>query len=322
MGVVFPGNCAQTVRVSHLLLCIALAAVFMDAYFTWSASLVLYAVILILSMTGAWALRRESVMLQRPRIATLGAAVSGAAAGHLLVGSAGLHAALAGSVAGAVASVLPYIGLPTVAALLAPFYVGVFAGTSAEAILHGTPWVWLAGLVAGLIWSTIPQAWSGVGGKMGLTGFLGAATAVLLSSTLAGNHPPELPAQVVDLGHELAIPLCGLSAVTTRLLITRAGWSAVGASALPTALFSLLTLPVGPGLAPSLAAAWFAGSFVGMTHPSRIAGIGSIAAVGAVLGILILELKTTLIGWGGVLGSSACACVLARVGLERLKTWL
>lgn len=101
--------------------------------------------------------------------------------------------------------------------------------------------------------------------------------------------------------------------------LARAGWSIVAASALPTALFSLLTLPAGPGLAPSLAAAWFAGSFVGMTPPARIASLGRIATVGAVLGILLLGLQTTLVGWGGVLGASACACVLACISLERLK---
>ncbi|MFZ9059689.1 MAG: hypothetical protein ACO218_00525 [Steroidobacteraceae bacterium] len=302
-----------------LLLSAGLAAMFMDAYFAWSLRLAFYVPILILCLGGAWALRHESRAWQRPPLPALGAALSGAAAGHLLVGGAGMHAALAGSLAGSVASALPFLGLPTAAALLAPFYVGVFAGTSAEAILHGAPWAWLAGLLAGLIWAMTPQTWSGIGGKMGLTGFLGAAAAVFLSSTLAGNHPAALPAQAVDLGHELAIPLCGLSAVITRLLATRAGWSIVAASALPTALFSLLTLPMGPGLAPSLAAAWFAGSFVGMTHPSRIASLGGIATVGAVLGILLLGLQTTLVGWGGVLGASACACVLGYISLEQLK---
>lgn len=319
MGVAFPGQCGQTVGVIHLLLCIALSVVFVDAYFAWSSSLAPYALILALSAVGAWALRGEPVALRRPQPAALGAALAGAAIGHLLVGNAGLHAALAGSLAGAVASALPYLGLPTVAAWLAPFYVGVFAGTSAEVILHGAPWVGLAGLVAGLLWSAMPEAWSGVGGKMGLTGFLGAATAVFISSVLAGNHPAELPAQDLDLGHELAIPLCGLSAVITRWLATRAGWSPVGASAIPTALFSLTTLTAGPGLAPSLAAAWFAGSFVGMTQPTRLASLGAIAAVGAMVGALLLGLKTTLVGWGGILGSTACACVLAGMGVKRLQ---
>lgn len=319
MGVVFPAGDAQTGEVVPLLLSVALSATFMDAYFAWSTRLVLYFPILVLCLHGAWVLRHEPTSLERPQLPALGAALAGAAAGHLLVAGAGLHAALAGSLAGAAASALPFLGLPVAATLLAPFYVGVFAGTSAEAILHGAPWAWLAGLIAGLIWSATPQAWSGVGGKMGLTGFMGAATAVFLSSVLAGNHPSALPAQAVDLGHEMAIPLCGLSAVATRLLATRAGWSVVAASALPTALFSLLTLPVGSGLAPSLAAAWFAGSFVGMTHPARIGSLGGIAMVGAVLGILLLGLQTALVGWGGVLGASACACVLAYIGMERMK---
>ncbi|MGA1462438.1 MAG: hypothetical protein ACO37Y_04490 [Steroidobacteraceae bacterium] len=91
----------------------------------------------------------------------------------------------------------------------------------------------------------------------------------------------------MDLGHELAIPLCGLSAVITRLLATRAGWSILAASA------------------------------VGMTHPSRIASLGGIATVGAVLGILLLGLQTMLVGLGGALG--ACACVLGYISLEQLK---
>ena len=305
-----------TGRVAILLLCLALSAFFVEAYFFDGWLVVVDGLVLGFALLGALALWKEPVTLRPVALSSVLPAVAGAAIGHALMTRAGLHPALAGALAGTGCAVLPVLGLRKATAWVAPFYVGVFAGTSAAVILHGAGWVLLAGLMAGVLWCVLPDAWAGIGGKMGLTGFMSATTMVLTSELVLGNHPTALPMQAVDLGHELAIPICALAAVLTRLLIARGGWSAVAASTLPTALVGIALFGLESSLAGPLTAAWYGGSFVGMTQPARLQSLPALALTAVVFGLVLLRLQSTLVGWGGVLGSTACTCVLASLGVR------
>ena len=297
-----------------LLLALVLVVFFTDAYFFEGPAVIVDAVVLVLALAGVAALSREPVDWRRPDAAVIVAAVAGAVAGHTLTTRAGLHPALAGSLAGALVSALSWAGLAVVGTWAPAFYVGAFAGTGAAVILHGAPWVLLAGLLAGLMWAALPDAWAGVGGKMGLTALVSAGTAVLLSERIGGNHPPQLPPQRLDLAHAVAVPLATLSALLTRRLIQRHGLSAVAASAMPTAAVASLLFLAHVQLAGPLAAAWFAGSFVGMTHPTRIGSNAGLGVASVLLGVVLLRLQSPMVGWAGVLGATAFACVLAAIG--------
>jgi len=301
-------------RAVSVLLAVVLSAFFADAYFFDGWLVVVDAVVLGFALLGMLALWNEPVTLKPVVLSSVLPAIAGAALGHALMTLAGLHPALAGSLAGTACAALPVLGLRL--AWVAPFYVGVFAGTSAAVILHGPLWVLLAGAMAGVLWSTLAEAWAGIGGKMGLTGFMSATTMVLLSEEVIGNHPPTLPMQVVDLGHEVAVPLAALAAITTRWLATRWQWSGVAASALPTALVGTVLFGLENPLAGPLTAAWYGGSFVGMTQPARLQSLFALALTAAVFGVVLLRLQSTMVGWGGVLGSTACTCVLASLGMR------
>lgn len=295
-------------------LAVVLVVFFADAYFFDGPAVIVDVVVLGFALAGIAALSGEPVAWRRPDTRVVVAAVAGAVVGHTLTTRAGLHPVLAGSLAGTLASALPRAGLAVVGPWAAAFYVGAFAGTGATVILHGAPWVVLAGLLAGLLWGALPDAWAGVGGKMGFTALVGAGTAVLLSERFGGNHPPQLPMQRLDLAHAVAVPLATLSAVLTRRLVQRHGLSAVAASAVPTAAVASLLFLAEVGLAGPLTAAWFAGSFVGMTHPTRISSNAGVGIAAMLLGVVLLRLQSPMVGWAGVLGATACTCVLATIG--------
>lgn len=303
-------------RAVSMLLAVVLSAFFADAYFFDGWLVAVDVLVLGFALFGMLALWNEPLALRPAALSSVLPAIAGAALGHAPMALAGLHPALAGALAGTACAALPVLGLRKASAWVAPFYVGVFAGTSAAVIPHGFGWVLFAGAIAGVLWSALADAWAGIGGKMGLIGFVSATTTVLLSELVVGNHPPTLPMQVVDLGHEMSVPLAALAAITTRWLAARWQWSGVAASALPTALVGTALFGLESSLAGPLTAAWYGGSFVGMTQPARLQSLPALALTAVVFGVVLLRLQSTMVGWGGVLGSTACTCVLASLGLR------
>jgi hypothetical protein len=194
----------------------------------------------------------------------------------------------------------------------------VFAGTGSTEVLDGGAWILLAGIMTGVVWSIITQLWAGLGGKMGFACLIGNSLALMVFDFVNEYSPPLLGFQVMGWTKSFLIQTAVLAALVTRLLAARPGWNPVLASAAPALLFTgTLSLLQAPGEGP-LSSAWFGGSFVGMTAPSRLGSLSWVALAATLYGASLLHLQRPLIGHGGLLGTTALISVLAALGLHQL----
>lgn len=267
---------------------------------------------------GVVLVSRQPGSVQGIRPAPVLLATLGAAAAHAAMHYLQWPAAVAGSLTGILAGLLahPRVGRPLEWAGAA--YCGIFAGTAAVSVLDGKPWILLAGFLSGILWSVTASMWGGLGGKMGFTGLIANSLTLLAYDFVTGCEPPLLGFQVTGWVSTLLIPAAVLSALLTRMLAGRPGWNPVLASAVPSLLFTgALSLLHVPGEGP-LSAAWFGGSFVGMTAPARLDRLPWVALAGALYGSALLHLQAPLIGHGGLLGTTALISVLATLALRHL----
>lgn len=267
---------------------------------------------------GLLLVNRQPGSVQGLRAAPLILGTLGAAVGHLAVHVLGLTPAVAGSLAGILAGLLahPRVGHPLDWAAAA--YGGVFAGTGSTDVLDGSAWILLAGFLSGAVWCMTAGVWAGLGGKMGFTGLIGNSLALVVFDFVNGYTPPLLRFQVTGWTVDFLIPTAVMAALTTRLLAARPGWNPVLASAAPSLLFTgTLSLLQVPGEGP-LSAAWFGGSFVGMTAPNRLPSLPWVALAATFYGAALLHLQRPLIGHGGLLGTTALISVLAALALHQL----
>ena len=243
--------------------------------------------------------------------------------GTLLVGllgrTLGLSAVFAAAVVGVMAGLLPRVTSRVTNSDTAPLYVGAFAGMTSPVVLMGPEWLILSGVIAGCLWSVVSEAWVGVGGKMGTVAFAGVALTAGIATLLGQGGgmvplPRYLPAQ------EVAIVAASVgAAVLSHWLAFRRGWGVVLASALPTAAVVIVFVGVSQAVTlpgDALIAAWFGGSFVGMTATTRTAGgRWMLPAMGLVFGVLLILFQVNLSGLGGDLGATASAAVIAVLGM-------
>lgn len=272
----------------------------------------------VLAGVGLLLVNRQPSSVQGLRPAPILLATLGAAVGHVGLHSLGLAPAVAGSLAGVLAGLLahPRVGRPLEWAAAA--YCGIFAGTASTEVLDGSAWILLAGFLTGVFWSVTAPVWGGLGGKMGLTGLMGNSLALAAFDSVNGYSAPLLGFQVTGGTIRYLIPTAVLAALNTRVLAARPGWNPVLASAAPSLLFTgALSLFQVPGEGP-LSAAWFGGSFVGMTAPSRLPSLPWVALAAALYGAALLHLQRPLIGHGGLLGTTALISVLATLALHQL----
>ena len=243
--------------------------------------------------------------------------------GTLLVGligrRLGLSSVFAAAVVGVIAGLLPRVTSRVKNADTAPLYVGAFAGMTSPVVLMGPEWLILSGVITGCLWSVVREAWVGVGGKMGTVAFAGVALTAGIATLLGHGGgmvplPRYLPAQ------EVAIVAASVGAAAlTHWLAFRRGWGVVLASALPTAAVVIVFVGVSQAVTlpgDALIAAWFGGSFVGMTATTRTSGgWWMLPAMGLVFGVLLILFQVNLSGLGGDLGATAAAAVIAVIGM-------
>lgn len=205
----------------------------------------------------------------------------------------------------------------------APVYCGAFAGMTSQLVLGHPAWVLLAGGLAGLLLSVLSESWSGIGGKLGTTAFLGVLGAMGLAMVAGamGSGASLHAFSAAERGLVLILSL--LSPLVTHALSYSWGLGVVLGSALPSLLVALLlgALPAALPLAPvPLSAAWLGASFVGMTAPQRIASrpLPLLLAMGLLFALLDTTFEPRLAGIGGDLGATAAVSVFAVLGARAL----
>lgn len=194
----------------------------------------------------------------------------------------------------------------------APVYCGAFAGMTSQLVLGHPAWVVLAGGLAGLVLSVLSDSWSGIGGKLGTTAFLGVV-GVMGLAVVSGAIGAGAPLHAFT-GVERWLVLIAslLSPLLTHRLSYYWGFGVVLGSAL---------LPPSLELAPGpLAAMWLGASFVGMTAPERLAPrpLPLLLAMGLLFALLSLSFAPRLAGIGGDLGVTAAVSVFAVLGARVL----
>jgi len=189
----------------------------------------------------------------------------------------------------------------------APAYCGSFVGMVSTAVLPTVAPVAAASLVAAAVFVASKRVFNGFGGKLGTTAFVGCAAVVLPSSYTygAGSELSLVPATA-------ALVAATVGAAAAFLLSVRFGHGAVVGSAAVGLTAGLLAPPaLGSGLGGTVAAAAFAGSFVGMVSETRLPSVPLVAVAGATSGVVFVGVAPAVGGSGGKLGTVAfTACLL------------
>jgi hypothetical protein len=254
------------------------------------------------------------------RIGSVVTSVAGAIAVGIVGVGLGVPPILGACLLGIVVGALPHLVRRVTPAQMAPLFVGGFVGMTSPVVLLGPEWLLLAGVLTGLLWSVVRDAWIGVGGKMGVVAFTGTGLATVVA-ILMGNGGMAAP---VDMFAAWDLPLMGAIAVIavalTHLLAYRLRWGPVLASGVTTTAFLLLLLPlqsamVGPSIA--LGATWLGASFVGMTAPVHLRGKRwPLVGMALTFTVLLSLFQDTISGLGGDVGATAASAVIAVIGAQ------
>jgi len=227
--------------------------------------------------------------------------------GYLASARLGLGAVLVSSLLGLSGAVL----MPKRAVAI---YCGSFAGMAAPAAFETLGAVALSGVLAATFYVSCKPCFEGVGGRLGAAAYAGSlGSSLLLGVPLTGDALPTLG---LGLG---IIAYAVFGSVATRAISIRLGRGPVMASAFLGALAGAL-LPALHGSAAGrlFEAAFFCGSFAGMSSVARLRSEGEAAVAGLFCGLAFILALPHLGGAGGKLGTLAFGSVLAYLGLRRI----
>jgi len=247
--------------------------------------------------------------------------VLGALSVQLAIRSGGMTAVQGAAMVGGLAWLSGRIGLLDQRVLPASLYCGAFAGMTSPHVLPGTSWVFLAGTIAGIIYSLARHFWVGIGGKLGTIAFAGTALTVMAARLTGWNHADPAASPIDGLWLWAVFGVAIVAAIVTFWLSEPCKFGAVCASAVPSAILALginLLSPAWQVKMLPLATAWFGASFAGMTSMERLAGrYWMLPLLGLIFGVLFAGSGPRVHGFGGLLGITALVSVMAALGLAR-----
>ncbi len=212
-------------------------------------------------------------------------------------------------IASAMIGVLAYVFLKDHATAV---YCGSFAGMTASALIEPVMMVGVVVLLI-IVYELTKDMLKGFGGKLGTIGMVATfSTVVLLNRDFLLVTLPQYDVMVL-----IVIALFG--AVISYVLQHRFKQNAVFASAGPSLLFALVSIPLF-SLGAFYSAVFFSASFIGMSDRTRLKNVYWVILTGLVLGILY-DLMTPLFnGAGGKLGTLALLSALIVFGFEKVVT--
>jgi len=216
----------------------------------------------------------------------------------------GLGAVVASSLIGILAAmIVPKYG--------AAAYCGSFVGMSSGALFCAYSEVALASAIAGIIYVIGRDVFSGFGGKLGTTAFIGAT----LTALILGREFLITP--ISDWNTNLWVLLFAfLAAPLTFYLNCTLGNGPVLASG-AVGLVGGLILPVlFPEIGALLAVVVICASFTGMSNKTRCPKLWHMLVAGVFTGILFIFTTPLLGGAGGKLGTIAFAAIISVNGFR------
>lgn len=286
--------------------------------------LAIVVIAIILATIGALVAVRDSLRVPRPRVADAAASVVATALSLLLSREMGVPPLVAVSITAVIIGMMVAPRGPLDVRSECSAYTGAFVGLLAPAVAVPFGWVLLAGGLAGLLWSVIgPYVLPGVGGRLGLVALMGSSFVYWLASALGYEHKAVVLPEVQGLAHMAMIPIGGVAAVLTWVLIQRLGWDLALASGLTSLVVCGGVHLSGMGaLEPVLASAWFGGTMVGLSAPARLPNAGWVTLAGLMYGAYMLHFEGPLTGHVGVIGATGTIAVLVAMGALRVGTWV
>jgi hypothetical protein len=279
---------------------------------------------LVLALIGAAIAVRDSVAVPRPRVSDVAAGAAATAFSLLLCREMGIPALVTVSITAIVIGMMTAPRGPLDDRAEGSAYVGAFVGLLAPTITVPSGWVIVAGAVAGLLWSLIGlYVMPGVGGRLGLVAFMGSSAIYWLATALGYDHGKVLLPEVQGMAHMAMIPIGGVAAVLTWMLIQRRGWDFALASGVTSlAVCGGIHMADMGALEPVLATAWFGGTMVGLSTPARLPNAGWVTLAGLMYGAYMLHFAGPLTGHVGVIGATGTIAVFVAMGALRVGTWV
>ena len=194
----------------------------------------------------------------------------------------------------------------TVGEQAAPAYCGSFVGMVSAAVLPTLAPVAAASAAAAVVFVCAKRVFNGFGGKLGTTAFLGCG-AVVGPSTY--TYAPG-SALAVEPATAAVFAATG-GALVAFVLGVSLGHGAVVGSVAVGLVAGLLAPPALGGAGDTVAAAAFAGSFVGMVSETRLSSLALVGVAGLLSGLVFVGVAPVFAGSGGKLGTIAfTACLL------------
>ncbi len=191
-----------------------------------------------------------------------------------------------------------------------PIYCGAFVGMASGDLFDSIFLILAAAILTAGLFVYNKSYFNGFGGKLGLIAFAGS----LVVAVLGGGGLGGIDLKALEIKRSMVIYVV-MGAIFTYLGVVRLNQGAVLASSLSGLTGGLVLPAVYPETGVFLAAAFFCGSFVGMTAPERLPGKIYIALAGLVAGIFLIFTLPVLGGPGGKMGAVAFASTIAVRGL-------
>jgi len=299
-----------------------MAAMYLLAFVLGAEPLPLAAVfaVAVFAAFGAVITLRTSLPVPRPRVREVVVALGATSITLFMAREMEIPQLVAAAFVATSLGVMALPGGPLDAIAAGAGYAGSFVGLLTPAITLSWYWVLVAGGLAGLLWTLIgPAVMDGVGGRMGVVGFMASSAIYAVASLTGEEHNAVLLPAVNGMAHAAVIPIGAFAALITWTLMNRAAWGFNLASGLPSLVVCGVVAMADMGATGTvLATAWFGGTFVGGTSLRRLPSAAWLGFAGALYGAFMLHFEGPLQGHVGVIGVTGTISCLAVIAVERL----